>query len=90
MACDSECMNALVHANEKTGVLQITGGIYSVEKALSIRAALEDLPGVYAVEVRRDGIRLQFVPELVGEQQFYEAVKLSGFHASDFFVLNPL
>ena len=83
-------MNALVHANEKTGMLEITGGIYSIEKALSIRAALEDLPGVYATEVRRDGMRLRFDPDLVSEQQFYEAVKLSGFHASDFFVLNPL
>jgi len=81
-------MKARAHPHEITGVLQITGGIYSAEKALAIKAALEDLPGVYGTEIRRDGMRLQFDPELVSEQQFYEAVKLSGFHASDFFVMN--
>ena len=81
-------MNAQVHANEKTGVLLITGGIPNAAKALAIKAALEDLPGVYATEIRRDGARLHFDPELISEQQFYEAVKLGGFHASDFFVLN--
>lgn len=79
-------MNAHMHHHEKTGVLQVTGGIYSAEKALAIKAALEDLPGVYETEVRRDGLRLHFDPELVSEQQLYEAVKLSGFHASDFSV----
>lgn len=81
-------MSAQLHANEKTGVLHITGGIYSIEKALAIKAAIEDLPGVYETEVQRDGIRLHFAPELVSEQQFYEAVKLGGFHASEFFVAN--
>lgn len=87
-ARDSLGMNAHVHHHEMTGVLQVTGGIYSAEKALGIRAALEDLPGVHATEVLRDGVRLQFDPELVSEQQLYEAVKLSGFHACDFFVVN--
>jgi hypothetical protein len=81
-------MNAHLHANEKTGVLQVTGGIHSDEKALAIKAALEDLPGVYATEATQHDIRLHFDPELVSEQKLYEAVKLSGFHASDFFVLN--
>ncbi|HSI11362.1 MAG TPA: hypothetical protein VK961_04935 [Chthoniobacter sp.] len=81
-------MNALVHAHEKTGVLQITGGIHSAEKALALKAAVEDLPGVYATEFRWEGMRVHFDPQLAFEQQFYEAVKLAGFHASDFFVLN--
>ena len=83
-------MNTQVHANEKTGVLLITSGIQNTAMALAIKAALEDLPGVYATEIRRDGARLQFDPELVSEQQLYEAVKLSGFHARDFFVLNEM
>lgn len=83
-------MNAQAHANEKTGVLKITGGIHSEENALAIKAALEDLPGVYATEIYPDGIRLHFDPELVSEQQFYEAAKLGGFHASDFSVLPGL
>lgn len=81
-------MNAYLHAHEMTGQLQITGGIRSTEKALAIKAAVEDLPGVYGTEVRTDGIRLHFDPGLVSEQQLYEAVKLGGFHASDFSVVN--
>jgi hypothetical protein len=81
-------MNVQVHANEKTGVLRITGGIHSEENALAIKAALEDLPGVYSTEIHTDGIRLHFDPELVSEQQFYEAAKVGGFHASDFFVVD--
>jgi len=80
-------MKARAHPHEITGVLQITGGIYSAEKALAIKAALEDLPGVHAVEAAQDGVRVQFDPDLVSEQQFYEAVKLTGFHASDFILL---
>ena len=83
---DSVRMNAQVHTNEKIGVLKITGGIHSGEKALAIKAALEDLPGVYATEIHPDGVRLHFDPELISEQQFYEAVKLGGFHACDFSV----
>jgi len=81
-------MNALVHANEKIGLLQITGGIHSAEEAMALKAAVEDLPGVYGTEFRREGIWVHFDPQLAFEQQFYEAVKLVGFHASDFFVLN--
>lgn len=71
-------------------MLSITGGIYAAEKARSIRAALEDLPGVLAVDVRKNDVRLHFDPVLVSEQQFYEAVKIAGFHASDFFIINRL
>lgn len=77
-------MNAHVHSVEKTGILHITGGIHSEEELLPIRASLEDLPGVHAAELTKDGIRLRFDPGLVSEQQFYEAVKLAGFHASGF------
>ena len=77
-------MSAQIHPHEISGVLQIVGGIRSDAESLAIRAALEDLPGVYDTEVERDSVRVFFDPELVGEQQFYEAAKLGGFHASDF------
>lgn len=85
-ACDSERMNVHAHPLERTGILRITGGICSKEQALALKAALEDLPGVYEVGMTRDAIMLRLDPELAHEQQLYEAVKLMGFHASDFFL----
>jgi len=80
-------MNVSAHPLQKTGVLRITGGLHSETEALALKAALEDLPGVYAVELNRHAARLRFDPDLVSEQQFYEAVKIGGLHASDFTVL---
>lgn len=80
-------MNAYVHSAEKTGILRITGGTHSDERLLPIKADLEDLPGVHSVEATKEGVRVRFNPDLVSEQQFYEAVKVAGFHASDFATL---
>ncbi|MDR3406103.1 MAG: hypothetical protein P4L99_26690 [Chthoniobacter sp.] len=80
-------MNVHAHPLQKTGILSITGGIHSEEAALTLKAALEDLPGVYATETTRNPVRLRFDPYLVTEQQFYGAAKIAGFHASDFTVL---
>jgi len=79
-------MNAHVHPLERTGVLRVTGGIHSDEQAMALKAALEDLPGVYNTTMTRDAIMLRLDPDLAHEQQLYEAVKLMGFHASDFFL----
>jgi copper chaperone CopZ len=80
-------MNVHAHPLQKAGILRITGGVRSEEEALALKAALEDLPGVYTAEMTRDAVRLRFDPELASEQQLYEAVKIAGYHASDFSVL---
>jgi copper chaperone CopZ len=77
-------MSIQSHPSEALGILRITGGIHSDEQALFIKAALEDLPGVHAVELSRDAATIRFDPDLTAEQQFYEAVKLVGSHASGF------
>ncbi|EDY21788.1 hypothetical protein CfE428DRAFT_1034 [Chthoniobacter flavus Ellin428] len=79
-------MNVHAHPLERTGFLRISGGIHSDEQALALKAALEDLPGVYGTAVTRDAVVLRLDPELAHDQQLYEAVKLMGFHASDFFL----
>ena len=79
-------MNAHAHPLEKTGILRVTGGIRSDEQALALKAALEDLPGVYGAATTRDAVMLRLDPGLAHEQQLYEAVKLMGFRASDFFL----
>jgi copper chaperone CopZ len=76
-------MSIQLHPTEKIGVLHIPNGIKSEGDARAIKAALEDLPGVHAVELARDGANIRFDPDLVSEQQFYTAVKIAGFHASD-------
>jgi hypothetical protein len=80
-------MNVLAHPSARKGLLRIDGGIYPEEKALAIKAALEDLPGVYETAIRRDAVELFFEPNLASEQQFYEAVKVAGFQARNFDVL---
>jgi hypothetical protein len=79
-------MNIIVHPHQKTGTLRISGGIRSEAQALALKAALEDLPGVYDTETTRDSVKMHFDPELTSEQQFYEAVKIMGFSARDFAV----
>ena len=79
-------MNMQSHPHEKSGVLRIRGGIRSPENALAIKAALEDLPGVYGARMTPDAVFFPFNPDLTTEQQLFEAVKLGGFRASDFFV----
>jgi len=78
-------MNVHAHPLEKTGILRISGGIRSEAQGMALKAAVEDLPGVYEAEINRDALILHLDPELAHEQQLYEAVKLMGFHASDFF-----
>jgi hypothetical protein len=80
-------MNVYAHPFEKTGLLRIRSGSDSEEKALAIKAALEDLPGVHAAEMTQGGVHLRFDPELVSTPQFYEAVTLAGFCASKFLAL---
>lgn len=79
-------MNAPLGPTEKEGDLEITGGIRHEGKALALKAALEDLPGVHDTEIIRNAIRVRFDPELVSEQQMYEAVKIAGYHASDLII----
>jgi hypothetical protein len=69
---------------DKSGTLEITGGVKSEEAALAIKAGLEDLPGVHAVEFIPEGVRIHFNADLANEQKFYEAVKIAGYHASTF------
>ena len=80
-------MNVHAPTLQKTGLLHITGGIHSRPATLALKAALEDLPGVYATEMTHDAARLRFDPDLTSEQQLYEAVKIAGFHASNFTML---
>jgi hypothetical protein len=83
-ARDSPGMNTQSHAGEKCGFLGIVEGIGSDEKARFIKADLEDLPGVYGVEVLDKGVRICFNPIIVREGQFERAVGLAGFKASGF------
>ena len=69
---------------ERVGILEITGGVTSEEAALAIKAGLEDLPGVHALEFVQGGVRLHFNADLANGQKFYEAVKIVGFPASAF------
>ena len=77
-------MSVQLKPGEKVGILEITGGVKSEESALAIKASLEDVPGVHAVEFIPEGVRIRFNSDLANEQKFYEAVKIAGFHASTF------
>jgi len=69
---------------EKTGILRFVDGIKSDQKWRAIQASLAGLRGVHCVELLGAVARIRFDPRKVTEQQFYEAVKIAGFHASGF------
>jgi copper chaperone CopZ len=71
-------------SDERTGMLRISDGVDSDRMARAIKAGLGDLPGVYNVEVIGSSVRVRFVPTIVTEQQFYQAIKTAGFQASGF------
>ncbi len=75
-------MNTPSHAGEKVGMLRIVDGIQTDLKGRAIRSGLGDLPGVREVEVIGSAVRIRYVPEMVSEQQFFQAVKTAGFQAS--------
>ena len=72
------------HAAEKTGVVEVAGGICTEQAARALKAGFEDLTGMLAVEIVPAGAELRFVSDLVSEQQLYEAAKVAGFHATIF------
>ena len=65
-------------------MLRIIDGVNSDGKARAIKAGLGDLPGVHGVEIIGSAVRIRFVPAIVTEQQFYQALKTAGFQASGF------
>ena len=71
-------------SHEELGVLRLVRDMVTPEDFLSVKAALEDLPGVHAIEFKRDGVSIRFDPELSSEAQFYEAVKIAGFPPHSF------
>ena len=75
-------MNIQSQSDEKTGILRIIDGIKAEEQAREIQAALGDLPGVHGVEIIGFVVRIRFDPQIVTEQQFYQAIKTAGFRAS--------
>jgi len=77
-------MSIQSHSDEKTGILRIVDGIKSDQKARAIKAGLGDLPGVRSVEVIGLAVRVRFDPQIVTEQQFYQAIKTAGFQATGF------
>ena len=77
-------MKAQAPPDEKVGILEIEGGVTSEEATLAIKAGLEDLPGVHAVEFIDEGVRIRFNADLANEQKFYAAAKNAGFHARTF------
>jgi hypothetical protein len=77
-------MSVPFHADERTGFLQIIGGINSEQDSRDIRAGLGDLAGVYGVEITGSTVKVRYVPATVSEQQFYQAIKTAGFRASGF------
>jgi copper chaperone CopZ len=77
-------MSARALSSETVGTLCLTKALTSEEDIWAVEAALGDLPGVHEVKIRRSGVELHFDPDLVGELQFYEAVKHAGFHGSTF------
>lgn len=77
-------MNMQSDSAEREGILRIVDGIKSEEKALALKAGLEDLPGVHVVQLSGDNVEIYCDAELATEQQFYEAVKVVGFKACDF------
>lgn len=79
-------MTAQLSETERTGILAIVGGVKSEEKALVIKAALEDLPGVHEVDFVGPAARVRFEAEMVTAQQLYNAVKTVGFQASELHV----
>jgi copper chaperone CopZ len=79
-------MGIQLQGGEESGTLDIVDGIHSDQKAREIRAGLGDLAGVYGIEISGAKVRVHFVPALVTEQQFYQAIKTAGFQASGFAV----
>ena len=77
-------MNIQAPAGERSGMLRIVDGIKSDQKAREIKAGLGDLPGVHSVEVIGSAVRVRFAPDIVGDQQFYQAIRTAGFQASGF------
>jgi hypothetical protein len=76
-------MSLLSHPGERTGILQIMGS-QSEQKTRDIKAGLGDLPGVYSVDVIGSNVSIRFLPSIVTEQQFYQAIRTAGFQASGF------
>jgi len=77
-------MNIQSHSDQKTGILRIVDGINSDQQARSLRSGLGDLPGVRRVEIIGSAVRVHSNPQIVTEQQFYQAIKTAGFQATGF------
>ncbi len=69
---------------EKTGIMEVVGGIRTEDDALAIRAGLTDLPGVRTVSLIGMAIQIRYDSQLIAPPQLYEAAKIAGFKPREF------
>lgn len=72
-------MKAQSSAPAAVGIISVAGKIHSQTEETTLRAMLEDLPGMQAVEFLKEGIRVTFNPLLTGENNFQRAIGRAGY-----------
>ncbi|MEI9896187.1 MAG: hypothetical protein WDN28_20560 [Chthoniobacter sp.] len=75
-------MNAHPH-HPQASILHVNGGLRSKEMAQDLKAALEDLSGVYSTELTQDGVCLHFDPLPSSELQDDKVLKFPTKRSSD-------
>lgn len=75
-------MSTTAYVEDAIGVITLAGNAQFEES--SLRANLEDLPGVHAVRLTEEGIEVHYNPHLSHENKFYRAVRRAGFKAGAF------
>jgi hypothetical protein len=72
-------------SNDAVGLIELSGRINTQVEELTVRAMLEDLPGVYAVDFSGEKIEVHYNPDLAGEHKFARAVRRAGFVPAAFY-----